>query len=150
MRKALKIALPIIIASSLVLGVFAAWYLNRPIAMHGIIIANNNFQVYSDSACTTVLSDLDWGSNLKHGDVTTKTLYMKNIGDTALACSWNVTNGAGFTFTATNNGDAWLVDTPITGWNAGGILTVVVTMTVGPSTALGSFSSTLNLYSSGT
>lgn len=45
-----------------------------------------NVEVYSDSGCTIVLSDIDWGT-LNPGDSMDKTVYVKNTGNYPMSLS---------------------------------------------------------------
>jgi hypothetical protein len=46
--------------------------------------------VYSDSACTQTATSLNWGS-LEPGDQATRTVYVKNNGNTAVSLSVSTT-----------------------------------------------------------
>jgi len=51
------------------------------------VTGSMNFDIYSDSACTTPITTLDF--TIPKGTSVTKTFYLKNIGDTTLYITWN-------------------------------------------------------------
>jgi hypothetical protein len=151
-RTALIVALLIAVSSvALVLG---AWYLNRPVTMHGIVVAFNDFKVYSDPGCTVLLTDLDWGSTLHHGDVVAKELYIKNVGDQLVECRWNNTAAVtGLSFSAQAAGQNWNQNTPYKDatnidFAPGVIAHMTLTMTVSGTIPFAEFTTTLNIYGS--
>jgi len=78
-----------------------------------------NVGVYSDSGCTQALTSIDWGT-LEPGDTTTKTIYVKNTGNSQITLSMTTT---GWSPSGANG--------PITvTWNRGG-----TTLSAGQSTA---------------
>jgi hypothetical protein len=56
---------------------------------HNGTIQTLNVGVFQDSACTQVLSTLDWGT-LKPGTSANRTVYVKNTGNTALTLNMTV------------------------------------------------------------
>jgi hypothetical protein len=63
------------------------------------VISTANLGIYSDSACTQKLTSISWG-NLSPGNSVSKTVYVKNTGNTALTLrmtttSWNPTAANG-------------------------------------------------------
>lgn len=50
-----------------------------------------NLGIYTDNACTQNASFVDWGA-LKPGDNTTKTIWIKNVGNTNATLSVSATN----------------------------------------------------------
>jgi len=65
---------------------------SRTIGSSGTVKAIN-VEVYWDSACTDVVSEIDWGT-IEPGEPVTNTVYVKNTGNTAMTLSmtysgWN-------------------------------------------------------------
>ncbi len=50
-----------------------------------------NVGVYSDSGCTQTLSSIDWG-NISPGDSVTRTIYVKNTGNSQISISMTKSN----------------------------------------------------------
>jgi len=57
----------------------------RTIGTQGTI-TSINVQVYWDSACNQIVSDIEWGS-AEPGDVITRTVYVKNSGNSPMTLS---------------------------------------------------------------
>jgi hypothetical protein len=55
------------------------------------IISTVNVGVYSDSACTQPLASIDWGT-ISPGSSVTRTIYVKNTGNTQVTLSMTTTN----------------------------------------------------------
>lgn len=79
-RNALVITSVIIVA--ILIGVAIANVLQsiRPVQQTGII-TSVDIQVYSDAQCTTVLTEINWGT-VESPSINTRTIYVKNIGNT--------------------------------------------------------------------
>jgi hypothetical protein len=63
-----------------------------------IFVASPDIGIYSDAACTLIISALAWG-NLEPSSVTTKQFYVKNLGNVPMVLSsatsaWVPTNAA--------------------------------------------------------
>ena len=63
------------------------------------VVATANLGVYSDSACTTKLTSIDWGTISPSSSIS-KTVYVKNLGTTPLTLrmsetNWNPTSANG-------------------------------------------------------
>ena len=71
-------------------NLLAAIQTNTSIRTTGTIKAVG-ISVYSDSACTTSLTSIDWGV-LEGGSVVTRTIYVKNTGNSALTLSLSASN----------------------------------------------------------
>ena len=77
----------VIIAIALTFTTFAAVTTSQNVQSSGAITSSANLGVYSNSACTTLLSNINWGT-LIPGGATTQTIYLKNTGsDLSLALS---------------------------------------------------------------
>lgn len=85
-RKLSRIAMITITFASLalMLTAYAAINVSTSINSSGTIVVPvpSNIGVFSDSACTTPLAPLDWGS-LTPGGTVTKTFYVKNTAGAA-------------------------------------------------------------------
>jgi hypothetical protein len=55
------------------------------------VVATANLGVYSDSACTTELTSIDWGTISPSSSIS-KTVYVKNLGTTPLTIGMSETN----------------------------------------------------------
>ena len=55
------------------------------------VVATANLGVYSDSACTTKLTSIDWGTISPSSSIS-KTVYVKNLGTTPLTIAMSETN----------------------------------------------------------
>lgn len=88
-----------------------------------------NVEVYWDSGCINVVSEIAWGS-LEPGDSATKTIYIKNTGNAALTlnmtCSGWDPSGAEDDITLT-----W--DKEDASVNPDAVVTAVLTLSVSPS-----------------
>jgi uncharacterized repeat protein (TIGR01451 family) len=85
--------------------------------------------VYSDSACTTAVSSIGWGT-LNPGDVKTYTMYVKNTGNVPVRLNmtvdnWNPTSASSY-ITLTWNQEQYVL--PV-----GQVVTAVLTLSVSSS-----------------
>ena len=92
LQKLLTIALIAIIVTVIILTVTTAGLLsvNKTISSSGTVIAVN-VGVYSDSACTQNLTSINWGT-IVPGNSVTRTIYVKNTGNTQITLSMTKTN----------------------------------------------------------
>ena len=103
----------VIIAIALTFTTFAAVTTSQNVQSSGAITSSANLGVYSNSACTTLLSNINWGT-LTPGGATTQTIYLKNTGsDLSLALrmatnEWTPT-GANGPITLTWNKDGTIL-----------------------------------------
>jgi hypothetical protein len=143
--KYLAIALTVL-AVVLTATTYAAINVNQNMTSSGSITTSPNIGVYSDSACTTSITSINWGS-LSAGDSTTHTVYVKNTGTASMTLSM-----------IANNWSPAGADTYLTiSWNqqgtelsAGQSVTAIITLTVSPSiTGISSFSNTITLTGTG-
>lgn len=100
MRKISTGAIIAITMVGLILTVTTAGLLSvsQTVSSSGTVTAVN-VGVYSDSACTTALTSIDWGT-IPPGNSVTRTIYVKNTGNTAITLSmtktgWNPTTANG-------------------------------------------------------
>lgn len=88
-RTTLKVNKTIIIVLALVMAsvatVLGVNLVERRISSQGKVKAIN-IEVYSDAACTQVLTAIDWGI-LEPSQVLSRTVYLKNVGNTPLTLS---------------------------------------------------------------
>ena len=105
-----------------------------------------NVEVYQDSACTQILSQIDWGS-LEPGAVIEKTIYVKNSGNTASiirlsTSNWNPTEASNY-FTLSWNKEGATV-------NPNSVATAVLKLTVSSSiSGISTFSFNIVIQGSG-
>ena len=104
-----------------------------------------NVEVYSDSACTQVLSSIDWGT-IEPGASINKTVYVKNTGNSVLtlglsASGWSPSNAGSYLTISWNKQGASL--------NAGQSTAAVITLAVSSSIS-GITSFTVNIVIQGT
>jgi hypothetical protein len=123
-------ALIAIIAAGIFLTVTTAGLLsvNQAIPSSGSV-STINVGVYSDSSCTHNLTSIDWGT-ISPGNSVTRTMYVKNTGNSQIALSMIKTNwnpaGANGPITLTWNRES-------TTLNAGQVTTATLTLSVSAS-----------------
>ncbi len=54
-------------------------------------VAGINVGVFSDSKCRVICTGIDWG-NISPGDVVSKTVYLKNTGESRVSLSFSTSN----------------------------------------------------------
>ncbi|MEM2147134.1 MAG: hypothetical protein QXJ94_00820 [Candidatus Bathyarchaeia archaeon] len=81
-----------IVTAGILLTVAASGLLtvNKTIPATGSI-TTINVEVYSDSGCTQVLTQIDWGT-VSPGSTVTKTIYIKNTGNAQMTLSMTTSN----------------------------------------------------------
>jgi hypothetical protein len=133
----------VIMAIALTLTTFAAITTSQSLASNGQINTSANLGVYSNSACTTPVSSVNWGT-LSAGTNITQTVYIKNTGTgLSLALSLGTSNWT----PANANGNITLT------WNQEGTrltpgqsVAATLTLTVSPSIAdITNFSVQINI-----
>ena len=103
-------------------------------------------EVYSDSACTQLLGNFDWGVVPAGGSVS-KTIYVKNTGNSVVTLSisttnWNPTSASSYITVSWNKGGSTL--------NPGSSTSAILTLSISSSiTGITSFSVTVNIIGSG-
>jgi hypothetical protein len=89
----------VLIAMALTVTTYGAITVSKNLSSTGSINASPNLGVYSDSACTTTLSSINWGTITPNSTVT-QTIYIKNTGTGAslvlhmVPSSWNPTSAS--------------------------------------------------------
>ena len=138
----------VFIAAALALTVttWAAVTVNQNISSTGSIATAPNIGVYSDSACTTSLTSINWGS-ITAGGTVTQTVYVKNTGTGSMTLSLTVNNWNPAT-ASTYISVSWnQVGTQL---SAGQSVAATLTLTVSSSiTGITSFSNTITISGSG-
>lgn len=124
----------------------AAINVSQNVSSSGTITTSPNIGVYSDSACTTNMTSINWGS-VAAGGTATQTVYVKNTGTGSMTLSLAVSNwipsGASTYITISWNQQG----TPL---SAGGSVAATITLTVSSSiTGITSFSNTIAISGTG-
>lgn len=83
------LAIFLIAVLSVTSGVLAWTLINRAMDFTFKLGADGNIQLYSDFACTTVITTFDFGE-FTEGQTQNKTVYVKNIGNVPANISWSV------------------------------------------------------------
>jgi hypothetical protein len=81
----------VIIAVALSLTTFAAAGASKTPSPNGKVFRSADLGVYSNSACTTPLSSINWGTLIIGGNIT-RTIYIKNTGSLAFILSMGTSN----------------------------------------------------------
>ena len=79
----------VIIGVALTLTTYAALSTSTNVPSTGLVATSANLGIFSDSACSTSLSSINWGTPTP-GGVYTQTIYIKNTGS-GLSLSLNMT-----------------------------------------------------------
>ena len=124
----------------------AAINVSQNVSSSGTITTSPNIGVYSDSACTTNMTSINWGS-VAAGGTATQTVYVKNTGTGTMTLSLAVSNwspsGASTYITISWNQQG-------TQLSAGGSVAATLTLTVSSSiTGITSFSNTIAISGTG-
>jgi archaellum component FlaG (FlaF/FlaG flagellin family) len=124
----------------------AAINVSQNVSSSGTITTSPNIGVYSDSACTTNMTSINWGS-VAAGGTATQTVYVKNTGTGSMTLSLAVSNwipsGASTYITISWNQQG-------TQLSAGQSVTATITLTVSSSiTGITSFSNTIAISGTG-
>ena len=124
----------------------AAINVSQNVSSSGTITTSPNIGVYSDSACTTNMTSINWGS-VAAGGTATQTVYVKNTGTGSMTLSLAVSNwspsGASTYITISWNRQG-------TQLSAGGSVAATLTLTVSSSiTGITSFSNTIAISGTG-
>jgi len=107
MKAKTKIALICLLILCLVAIVYALT-VQRNLTNTVNVTGSTDFQIFSDSSCTTPVTSLSW--DMAKGSSVTKTIYLKNIGDVKLYISWSLGSSnlpSGYTLTLKWNGIEW-------------------------------------------
>ena len=137
----------VLVALALTMTTYSAINVSTNINSSGSIITSSpNIGAFSDSACTTAVTSVNWGS-LAAGGTATQTVYVKNTGTAPMTLSL-----------ATSNWNPASASTYITvSWNQQGVqlaagqsVAATITLTVSPSiTGIASFSDTMTISGTG-
>jgi uncharacterized repeat protein (TIGR01451 family) len=124
----------------------AAINVSQNVSSSGTITTSPNIGVYSDSACTTNMTSINWGS-VAAGGTATQTVYVKNTGTVSMTLSLAVSNwipsGASTYITISWNQQG-------TQLSAGQSVAATITLTVSSSiTGITSFSNTIAISGTG-
>jgi hypothetical protein len=132
----------IVVAFALAASTLAAINVSQNMSSSGAILTSPNIGVYSDSACTTPVTTLSWGS-VAAGSNATQTVYVKNTGTGSITLSMTVSNwspAAASTYITIT----W--DQQGTQLSAGQSVAATLTLTVSSSiTGVTSFSNTITI-----
>ena len=118
----------VIAVMGLMVSALGALVATRTVSNSGSVTAVG-VGLYSDSACTTALSAISWGT-LNPGDVKTYTIYVKNTGTVPVTLNmtvgnWNPTSASSY-ITLTWNQEKYVLP-------AGQVVTAVLTLSVSSS-----------------
>ncbi len=147
-QKASKITIFLLTAIALVLvgSTLAAINVSQDVSSSGTIITSPNIGVYSDSACTTNMTSINWGS-ITPGGSTTQTVYVKNTGTASMSLSMAVT---GWTPSLAGSYITISWNKQNSNLNAGASTSATITLTVSSSiTGISSFSNTITISGTG-
>jgi hypothetical protein len=139
--KSLAIALTVV-AITLATLTFAAINVNQNLSSSGTITTSPNLAAYSDSACTTLMTSINWGT-ITAGESTSQTVYVKNTGTGSMTLSLTTSDWS------PSGADTYLTIS----WNqqgtqltAGQSVAATITLTVSSSiTGITNFSNTVTL-----
>jgi len=124
----------------------AAVTINQNISSSGTINAGPNIGVYSNSACTTSITSLNWGS-VEAGGNATQTIYVKNTGTASVCIALAVNNWSPST-ASTYMTLSW--NQQGTQLSAGASTAATLTLTVlANATGITSFSNTISISGTG-
>lgn len=134
-----------VVAFALAASTLAAITVTQNISSSGVV-TSPNIGLYSDSACTTNMTSVNWGS-VAAGDAATQTVYVKNTGTGAMSLSLAVSNwspsGASTYITISWNKQG-------TQLSAGQSVAATLTLTVSSSiTGISSFSNSITISGTG-
>jgi hypothetical protein len=135
-----------ILVITLTIIAYAARTVTQQVSSTGTITTSPDIAVYSDEACTNVISAIDWGS-VEAGSTGTQTIYVKNTGTGIMTLSMTVSNwtpsGAGTYITI-----SW--DQEGTQLLAGQSVAAMITLSASTSTVgISSFSNTITISGTG-
>ena len=131
-----------VFAFSLSASTLAVITVNQNIGSSGTVTTSPNIGVYSNSACTSNLTSIPWGS-IASGSSTTQTIYVKNTGTGTLtlglsAANWSPAQASTHITISWNKQGTQLT--------AGQSIQAVVTITVSSNiTGITNFSNTISI-----
>jgi len=124
----------------------AAINVSQNVSSSGAIATSPNIGVYSDSACTTNMTSVNWGT-IAAGGTATQAVYVKDTGTGAMTLSlavssWSPSGASTYITISWNKQGAQL--------SAGGSVAATLTLTVSSSiTGITSFSNTITISGTG-
>ena len=131
-----------VFAFSLAASTLAAITVNQNIPSSGIVTTTPNLSVYSNSACTSTLAAIPWGT-MTAGDTVTNTIYVKNTGTGTLTLGLAISN---WTPTEASTHITYSWDKQGTQLSAGQSTQATITITVSPTiTGITNFSNTISI-----
>jgi len=144
----LTVILLTVAALAVALTTIAAITVTQSVSSSGTVTTGPNVGVYSNSACTTAVTSINWGS-IEAGANTTQTIYIEDTGGTQMTptitiSNWNPAN-AGTYITIT-----WPTLPAEIQPGAANAAAVTLTLTVSPSiTGITSFSNSIAITGTG-
>jgi len=120
----------VIIGTALALTTYAAITTSSTLTSTGTVSTSANLSVYSDSACTTPLSTINWGT-LTAGGNTTQTIYIKNT-SSGVSLTLNMTAN-GWSPTSADGPVAITWNQESTDLQPGQSVAATITLTVSPT-----------------
>ena len=145
----LTVILLTVAALAVALTTIAALTATQSVSSSGTVTAGPNVGVYSNSACTTAVTSISWGS-IEAGGSTSQTIYIEDTGGTAMTPSISVSNWspstAGTYITIT-----WSTLPSSISPGASNAAAVTLTLTVSSSipTSITSFSNSITISGTG-
>jgi len=148
MAKASKLVVIVLTIAAFALAALtlAAINVSQNVSSSGTITTSPNIGVYSNSACTTNMTSINWGS-IAAGGTATQTVYVKNTGTGTMtlsltASSWSPSGASTYITISWNQQGTQL--------SAGGSVAATITLTVSSSiTGITSFSNTITISGTG-
>lgn len=136
----------ILVGLALTITTLSAINVSTNINSSGLITTSPGIGTYFDSACTTAITSVNWGS-IAAGAATSQTVYVKNVGTGTITLSlstssWSPTGANTYITINWNQQGATL--------SAGQSVAATLTLTVSPSiTGISSFSDTMTISGTG-
>jgi len=131
---------------------FAAITINSSVSSSGTITAGPNVGVYSNSACTTAVSSISWGS-IEVGGSASQTVYVEDTGGSQMAPSISIgavsPSGAVGYVTITITSPTSLPSEIQPGVSGALAVTFTVTVSSSTPTSVTSFSNTITISGTG-
>ena len=127
----------------------AAITVNQGIQSSGTITAGPNVGVFSNSACTTAITSISWGS-IEAGNSASQTIYIEDTGGVAMTPSISVSNWSPST-ASTYISLTWSSLPSSIGTGVSNAVAVTLTLTVSSSTptSITSFSNSITISGTG-
>ena len=139
MKRKMGILVSLLLIAIVVGVVVGVIIVTRPVGFVGVIVSTGDMQVYSDLTCTIPVASFDLGSTLNRGNIVSKTMYLKNIGESTLYIAYNPTLPTGITLQMNKNSEDWAKEANRVTTTSGTVYTLVATFSIGGSAASGAF-----------